>query len=259
MGSLFREILASANECWEQMSSNWDDSVYSPAVPIQGGVWNNRDDSNDMSGRNSVTNELFWILSARLKKPRALDARKWFLQWVQFFGTPQTGILNAQGLVLERPTGNPTYLGWFWTGDQGLFLAGLTAAGWNNPPDIGGAVLNHILDPGGVVHEQWLGMFNGNYDRDYATGKGVLLRNLGDINMGLPGRPYSKFILTNARAVWCHRVDSNTNQFGFNWNPAYPPEKEPDMSSIWPLVLQTAGQDALTSSLLVAPTNSFTC
>jgi len=89
-------------------------------------------------------------------------------------------------------------------------------------------------------------MFGGSYYRNYSTGKGILLRNMGTINMNLPGRPYTLFILTNARAVWCHRVDTTTNQFGLNWNSAYPPEKEPDMSGIWPLVLQTTGQDALT-------------
>jgi hypothetical protein len=259
--SLFAEIESSVPYCWEQMASNWDDSPYAADAPVKGGVWNIRN-KDKLAGRNSVTNELFWILSSRLngKSAKARAESQWFQQWVNRTGlTPGVrGILNAKGLVLERPTGNRDYPDWYWTGDQGLFLSGLHRFGFVDPPDIGQSILNELVDPDGVVHEKSPG--DPAHKLDYATGKGILLRYMGEVNTGTPGQPYSDFIKTNAESVWRHRLDKNTNQFGYNWNPPYPPEQEPDIKeSIWALVLQTAGQDALNAAMLVAPSESFSC
>ncbi len=225
---LFADIERSVSFCWDQLAANWDDSPYAPDAQIKGGVWNIRNDDK-LAGRNSVTNELFWILSGRLsgKSNNARAEANWFQQWVNRTGLAPgvKGILNDKGLVLERPTGNHDYPDWYWTGDQGLFLSGLRRFGFDNPPNIAQSVLENLVDPDGVVHEKSPG--DPAHKLDYATGKGVLLRYMGDVNAATPGQPYSNFIKTNAQSVWRHRVDARTNQFGYNWNPPYPPEQEP--------------------------------
>jgi hypothetical protein len=137
---------------------------------------------------------------------------------------------------------------------------------FDNPPDLWKAIVDSLYlgDPARVVHEEFLGMFGGDYDVDYANGKGVLLRYVGQAyNPSLPNDALKNFITTNARFAWCSR-DTGTNEFKFNWNPGYP-EKEPNVtdpqeqSGIYKLVLQRNGQDALNAAMFVAPNESIAC
>jgi hypothetical protein len=83
-----------------------------------------------MQGRNSVTNEVYGLLSDGCATIYTFHPNKytdagvatanWFRRWLPVTGG--TGLLDSNGLVLERPLGNVAYPAWCWSGDQGLFI-----------------------------------------------------------------------------------------------------------------------------------------
>jgi hypothetical protein len=283
---LFNNIAKSTRFCWAQLTGSWYEGAY--GIPqdnaegqdatIKGGVFNvptqyTPDGSPPMQGRNSVTNEGYWLLSQGLAKRRnandpdfgatAVAMQKWFADWRAH--TPAPGIFDGRGLVLERPTGNAHAAGWCWTGDQGLQFKGLSNAGEG---DIALKIANSAVtnlatkDASGVMilHESLAATFSG-FEVDYATGKGIFLRNL--VSPGVApagGGPFAQFIKNNAAAVWNHRLDQTTNQFSYNWAGADSPEprrllkqgtKSQDLCD---LVMQASGQDALNTAMRIAPT-----
>jgi hypothetical protein len=117
-------------------------------------------------------------------------------------------------------------------------------------------ILHENLD---FMREDYLQQFLG----DYATGKGIFMRSLAQVNVG-PVRPFDKFITDNAAAVWCNRgTSSAANQFTFNWNhnPNYEPIVLPGGKSdaLNNVIMQAAGQDALNAALHIAPDTVRTC
>ena len=79
------QLITSAEHCWRIMSFGWDTTTPTgPDSPVSGGVWNTRDTSLAMSGRNCVTNEVFGLTSQRLaaitgdSSYRNPDASKFF-------------------------------------------------------------------------------------------------------------------------------------------------------------------------------------
>jgi hypothetical protein len=285
----FSELLAAAQDCWKQIDSNWRETTYNRRVNggtsdnaagsagIRGGTFNNSPDSTNppLSGRNSVTNEGFWILSQLLAKlvagqtkysQMAEAEREWFAQWLAFpkRNPGQTGILNQLGLVLERPTGNGTDPAWFWSGDQGLFIRALS------PRDrlahtIAGSVMANMTDANGVLHEnlQFLSFKDlQTFAGDYATGKGIFMRNLVPLVTARPAT-YSGFVKANASAVWCSK--SKANQFTYNWNPT-DKSGEPRIlrvkgksDQLCDLIMQAAGQEALNTAVHIAADEEIAC
>jgi hypothetical protein len=286
---LFDGLLAAAKACWEQLRANWRDTTYNrrvkggysdnaaATVDIRGGTFNNSPDSTNppLSGRNSVTNEGFWILSQRLAElvpgdpsysQMASAESAWFAQWLAFpkNNPGRTGIINDLGLVLERPTGNRTDPAWFWSGDQGLFIDALTANS-RLSHNIAKSVIANMTDDQDVLHEnlQFLDFKDlQTFAADYATGKGIFMRNFLTLVLANPAR-YSSFVKANATAVWCNR--SKANQFTYNWNPA-DKTTEPRIlrvsgksDQLCDLIMQAAGQEALNAAVYVAPDKMIAC
>ncbi len=286
---LFSELLTAAQECWNQLDSNWRETTYNRRVMggtsdnaaaranVRGGTFNNSPDSTNppLSGRNSVTNEGFWILSQLLAKLVAGDGRysqmaqaerNWFAQWLAFpkSNPGQTGILNQLGLVLERPTGNGTDPAWFWSGDQGLFIRALPAYD-RLAHTIATSVMANMTDTNGVLHENLQFLRSKDlrtFAGDYATGKGIFMRNLVPLLIANPAS-YSGFVKANASAVWCSR--SKDNQFTYNWNPA-DESGEPRIlrvkgksDQLCDLIMQAAGQEALNAAVHIAADEEIAC
>lgn len=285
---LFNAIATAAGDCWNYLQKNWRNTAYgsvsqdNAACPanITGGTYNQSPEDNDnppMQGRNSVTNEGYWLLSLGLARlnptvpwfaSAANDEAAWFQKFLAF--PPNrgcgTGILNANGLVLERPGGNQTASAWYWTGDQGLFSRAMFVSTVNRPLalTIVNATIQRLSDDKGILHEN-LGFME--YDNlrqflaDYATGKGIFMRGASIVNSGPAGGPFNDFIKRNATAVWCHKQGS---QFTFNWNGASC--REPTLlvvpgksTALCNLIMQAAGQDALNAAMLIAPNEQIVC
>lgn len=272
---LFTSLRAAAAHCWQRLDDNWSDTPYPGAPTITGGVFNTTG-QDVMAGRNSVTNEGFWILSDGLAvldpgQPKyatmAAAERDWFGKWLALSVKPpnSNGILNNIGLVLERPLGNPVYPEWYWSGDQGLFISALATSGQTElAVRIAQSVVNNMTDDGHVLHEN-LGFMTKpdlrQFLADYATGKGVLMRNFASFLGPKPPPFFADFITKNAAAVWCNQLGDS--QFAFNWNPRVP-GTEPRVltgksQALCNLIMQAAGQDALNAALPVTADEQIVC
>jgi hypothetical protein len=289
---LFNDIRQYMLDCWNNLNGNWrattynhkvpgfpgqrSDNAASPVeIPIYGGVFNHAPDTVDgsMSGRNCVTNEGFWILSGHVERyfptdPGVIERKgqpeEWFDRWLAD-GT----LLDDQGRVLERPTGNASSKGWYWLGDQGLFIDALSAAGFDSYITVIKRIAAAVTKSP-ILHENmdFVADGLGEYIADYATGKGILMRGLAALNLKISNRPFASFIKKNAAAVWSSR-NATTNQFTFNWDSSPPaqgtniaPLQEPKVlrvngksDALCDLIMQAAGQDALNAALSVAAPN----
>lgn len=283
--NFFAGIEAIAAECWVKIAANCRDDPYTREsdyamadTEITGGVFNSVTQiGNAFVGRNSVTNEGFWLLSEGLARlsPNACIYSKavqyqhnWFNKWLRMEGVPpaRNGIFSAQGLVLERPTGNKGDGTWCWSGDQGLFSEALLLADNKNtyPEKIILSVIDNMTDESGVLHENMEPLLTKFKDfiGDYATGKGIMLRGVAGVNQVLASEAISDFIRKNASAVWRSRRDS---QFVFNWNPSGA-SSEPDVidkaltdksDELCNVIMQSSGLDALNAALQFFPDENF--
>jgi hypothetical protein len=283
--AVFQSMTEAAALCWQRMNNVWRDEPYggemdhaASSANIRGGVFNQvnagcQDQvAKVMQGRNSVTNEGYWLLSLGMTRlfpnpayaQAAAAMTNWMQQWLA--RTPVcngtnglVGILDTACHVLERPLGQRMVPDWYWTGDQGLFSRGLIEAGiqTTRASEIVDAAIASLCDDTGVLHENLSFADAGlsGYMGDYATGKGIFMRSLRAVNQK---HALDKFIITNATAVWCnrHKDAPYVNQFTFNWdrNPNYEPIDLDSKGNPLDLVItQAAGLDALNAALLVVP------
>jgi hypothetical protein len=278
----FDQLHRSAQYCWDKLTENWHDGPYGDRdhaagsnPNIKGGVFNipYKESDDDMKGRNSVTNEGYWLLSQGLGKLQpepnnystaAAKMHAWFVQWLdpKNHSFKEPGLRDPRKLVLERPMGNEADAGWCWTGDQGLLFRALTNVGDN---ETAGAIAKAALDNlsvDGVLHE-YLPAGRRGFEVDYATGKGIFLRNLVSAGVKPSNCPYAVDIKHNANAVWLNRLNKETNQFSYNWAGGDQPEplqlsaqgtKSQDLCD---LVMQASGLDALNAAMLIAPSEQI--
>jgi hypothetical protein len=279
--SLFNSMTSATQNCWDLMTKNWSQTAFGGpkdnahgSASIIGGVFNVAEtlDEPPMQGRNCVTNEGYWLLSLGLaqrmpEKPQYSQAAKsmqaWFQRWLAL-PAQQPGVLNDKGLVLERPTGNATDSTWYWSGDQGLFASALYRSGANRSKaiEIARRARSNMTDGQGIIHEnlefEQHGQLQG-FVADYATGKGIFMRGLVDLGTAA-SNPFAGFIKQNASAVWANRLDTKTNQFGFNWDRAagYEPVRlsvSGKTQGLCDLIMQAAGQDALNAAMAISPSD----
>ena len=123
------------------------------------------------------------------------------------------------------------------------------------------STISNMTDGQGVLHEN-LGFQTllGQFLADYATGKGIFMRNLSELNAAA-GNQFDTFIKLNAASIWCNRV-KGTCQFKFNWDSA--PGYEPDIltgksQDLCNLIMQAAAQDALNAAVRISPNGQITC
>jgi hypothetical protein len=291
---LFRGFLTAADNCWTKMQENWTDTAYDAAsdnaagsANIWGGVYNYKNPSLQLTGRNSVSNEGYWLLSMGLSKLQpavltyakgAADAQFWMQQWLARTptacnGTGQIGILDLQCHVLERPMGTVNAPTWFWTGDQGLFVRALLTSGFQvaRTESIFTATMASLKDGSDVLHENMVFTdYYGDFKGDYATGKGIFMRSLIGFDLD-PTKPLWTMVMKSAQAVWCNRnqrlptpdPSRDANQFTFNWNNNLQSQYEPlwlsSKGALDNLIMQAAGQDALNAALHLNPEAQFPC
>lgn len=284
---LFDNLVRAAQDCWDKLEDNWRNTNYNGngedhadgKAAITGGVFNTLTQPGDMAGRNCVTNEGYWILSHYLAAmfptnpmyaQSQADELAWFQKWVNWNDPPnRNGLIDANGLVLERPLGNATVPDWYWTGDQGLFMHALAMPGQNpqglgiTPVGIAKSVIRSQSDAGGVLHENMgFAAQLGQFVADYATGKGIFMRCLAQLNGATSGQPFTSWIVGNARAVWRSRSMPG-DRFAFNWNALVQPQpplpepvvlrNPPKSETLCNLIMQTAGLEALSAALMFAP------
>jgi hypothetical protein len=287
---LMNQLVVHTHWCWKELTGSWYSGAYgerdnaASGADVTGGVFNIPYDDETtppgnppMKGRNSVTNEGYWLLSQGLAKfPRnpgdpdfsgkAADMQKWFGKWLSDKYRP--GLRDPRGLVPERPMGNAANTEWCWTGDQGLLFRALTNAGEDDTArEIAHAAFKNLSAPDqkgrDILHEHLGASFSG-FEVDYATGKGIFVRNLVDAGVKPSNCPYAQDIKQNAAAVWRNRLDTTTNQFSYNWAGATSPEPlqliERLTGKIQPLcnlVMQASGLDALNAAMLIAPSEEI--
>ncbi len=235
--------LAAAELAWKGLRTAWDRA--------DGGCWNNPlgPPGDPLRQRNSVTNELFWLLSTELARVTGQPAYKeWAANESTWFGSLATArtLYSAQGLVLECPTGDQYADGWVWSGDQGLFArANMSAGGQPTAVNLVATVFKVLCDANGVLADQSIGL---NQDVDFATGKGVFCRNARDISPVA-----TKIVLGSAAAAWNNRPGASA-QFGYDWRGR---DEPPADGPLWSITLQTSGQDALNAALAADPGGSI--
>lgn len=280
--ALFNDLLAAAVTCWKMLDAYWRDTPYTSesdnavgSADIRGGAFNDGPDEPlpPMSGRNTVTNAGFWLLSLDLMRltdavpvaRRANELATWFGAWIQ-----AGALMNGQGLILERPTGNSTVPNWYWSGDQGVVMIDLLRQLTHQmpPPYTGSpaAVLAQAtiraMTVDGILHEnldfqQQLDQFS----VDYATGKGIFMRHLGDVCriLGLEWteKACGGFLRTNASAVWNSR-DQETGQLRANWDSTQDDDPITGKTlALRELVIQASGLDALSVAAAFWPSGNI--
>jgi hypothetical protein len=260
----FNRLLRHSLDGWGLLNAAWSDQPYGPwdnttddAGKLPGGVFNEPlgEPASDsmVRGRNSVTNEGYWLLCQGLgalfpDSPFAQEAermKKWFAAWLS---QKSGGLLDPRGLVRERPGGIYDAPNWCWTGDQGLLYRALMNAGEAEAAGgIAKAVITNLTDTNGILQDdQNMALALQGYFIDYAAGKGVLLRNLLVPGEPAPAEPVARCIKASAAAVWLTRQANN--QFVYSWSGKEPGLPGGDDGN---LVAQASGQDALNAALLI--------
>jgi len=175
--------------------------------------------------KNSITNELFLELSARLYLVTQ-DAT--YLQWAQqelsWFNA--SGLINSSGLINDglnascQNNGQTT-----WTYNQGVILGGLAAlyqatndqTYLTEAEQIANAAIANLASSNGILTEPCTGPNCPTQNPDQTQFKGIFIRNL-DALYQVTGNPaYQAFMEQNASSVW--ENDRNIyDQIGFDWS-----------------------------------------
>jgi hypothetical protein len=257
----------SAENCWQIMNYGWDKEN---TKPLGGGVWNCHRMDWSLTGRNSVTNLQYWLLSVRLhtltQDDRFLDPNTDILKW--FSDGFEKDLLFDAGsrLVRERFLGehdSDSVKGFYWVGDQGLFLA-CCAAEKRAVPDefdkVLDAVFKGMKDDAMVIHDHTISL--SQFDNDYATGKGIFMRHALPIAKATQRADLIQCILASATYAWNNATinKDSTRVFKFGWNNTgkLPPGNW-DTSSSTPdshfrnVILQASGLDAMAAAAALDP------
>jgi predicted alpha-1,6-mannanase (GH76 family) len=206
------QYLRSAQIAADYMASYWD-------ARCGGGVWWDA----ARTYKNAITNELYLKLVAALHNrtpgetanlARAAAAWNWF---------KASGMVNADHLVNDgistatcRNNGGRT-----WTYNQGVILGALTELhrATGDPALLGeataiatAATTSPSLVVAGVLTEPC--RICGGPDQP--SFKGAFVRNLGELDRALSGRPYRGFLQAQVASLWAADRTS-LDQYGLNW------------------------------------------
>lgn len=185
-----------------------------------GGVWWKK----DRKYKNAITNELFIKLAAALHnrmpgdtvwRDRAQQTWTWF---------KASGMINGEKMINDgldncRNNGQET-----WTYNQGVILGALVelSKATNQPALLDEAkalaeasTRNARLNPNGILREPC----EDSADACGADGpsfKGAYMRNLGELDRALAGRPFRAYLQTQATALTT-KARNNMDQYGLKW------------------------------------------
>lgn len=186
-----------------------------------GGVWWR----TDKTYKNAVTNELFIKLSAALHNRIPGDTeylRRAVANWEWF---RDSGMINGEHLIndgLDNSTcqnnGSTT-----WTYNQGIILGALTelSQATGDPALLDRArqladasTGSTYLNPGGILREPCEN--DNGCGADGPSFKGVYVRNLGELNRALDGRPYQSYLQRQSDSIYANARNA-VDQYGLHW------------------------------------------
>ena len=207
-------------------------------------------------------------LHARRQDDRFLDPNTDVLKW--FEDGFDKGLLfdGSSRLVRERFLGehnSDVVKGFYWAGDQGLFLACCAAEKRTVRSSfeglqgkVCGAVLSGMTDDSKVIHDHKVPL--PEFDNDYATGKGVFMRHA--LPLAKANADLKQCILQSARYAWNNATiyqDTRTFQYGWNNSGKNLPPGSWDTVSSTPnsdfrsFILQASGLDAIAAAAALDP------
>ncbi len=286
-------LLTEIKYCYTRMLKNFDEE--------EGGIWNHMGGGDDRE-KNTITNTWMLNLASDLVylddntdknkeeiieyKNRAAAQYEWLTTGKYKNSAPKCWHLytskdSSKALLLWRP-GNGSTSGRYWSGDEGVFLRGLSPyIGWivtdpasksallRNAKDLINAAINTetgFPDKESVMHESPKLPAPPGWDTNLVTGKGVFMRLVTRFarahgffaDKDFEGT-FKGFVKATAESAWCSREipkdgDKTKWVISPNWNPEMGPreENQPVKDDILPQVLQTAGLDALNAAVQIA-------
>ncbi|MEM7392732.1 MAG: glycoside hydrolase family 76 protein, partial [Verrucomicrobiota bacterium] len=272
-----------AEQAWQMMTdhawngSGWLDDGRSPNPPAPSdGGWNQPPAEcgfGSNGARNAVTNGVYAVLGSRLYKvvkksdpassqpylQQACDVFNWLNANMEMW--TRNGLGAHPGLIHELPVSCKASNYSLWSGDQGLWLAGMIDL-WShreefstvtNPPDpdaiktainrLISAIPSLLFDADLVLHEA---PFEGNYlgdPVDLVTGKGVLLRYIMNVRRELrtifftpeDSELYRERIQSTADSLWKQPgwILNATEVISPEWNPGLDGAFRQDFQRQW--------------------------
>lgn len=204
--------------------------------PCNGGIYWNK----DRSYVNAIANELYLSVAAALAN--RIPGDKQYLQiakdqWEWF---KNSGMINAKNLIndgLDDSCNNNN--GITWSYNQGVVLGGLAelsrATGdksyLSRATEIAKAAIQELSNEHGVLVEATQCEYQpGRCGQDGQQFKGIFIRNLRYLHEAAPDPQFSKFILTNADAIW-ENDRNEENKLGVAWDGPYFDASGPSHSS----------------------------
>lgn len=188
-----------------------------------GGLWW----SAERGYKNAIVNELFIKLAAALHN--RIDSDTEYLRqavevWTWF---RSSGMINGNNLINDGLGSDCVNNGQMtWSYNQGVILGGLVelfkATGDQNYITEARAIADAVLSspqlsPDGVLFDYGCEEGGGDCGQDGPTFKGVFVRNLGELDRILVGRPYRNWL--NAQTNSLHQRNRNSlDQYGLHWN-----------------------------------------
>jgi Glycosyl hydrolase family 76 len=278
-------LLAETEYCYKSMQGNLDD--------VHGGIWNDPDIESVYREKNTITNNWLLNLAANLfaignaehrneYKSVAEGQYRWLTTGKYGSYAPKEKkwrLYTAEGTLLwvvEGPftlgENHAAFKDAFWTGDEGVFLRGLSSFinGIAAPAlkqelvrdsqKLIIAAMKAFVDTQHVMHES---PRNQAWNNDLATGKGVFMRLVARFVYQQKffadkkfEEAFREFVGKTADAVCRREIPETTDKKKWviapNWNPPFGPPEEGDLPTsgeLWPQVLQTDGLDALNAAV----------
>jgi predicted alpha-1,6-mannanase (GH76 family) len=213
--------LVMAKSIFADLADEWDDTC-------GGGIWW----SKEHKYKNAIANELFLSVAAQLANRDSANRASYLnwanLEWSWFL---KSGMINARNLVNDGlkivPGSRPLTStcknngGTEWSYNQGVVVGGLAElAKLNSDPNlpltaqkIATATITSLVDSHGILHDPC----EPKCGADGSQFKGIFIRNLVALHAAYPETAYSRFIETNANAIWEQSRGTNS-QFGVQWS-----------------------------------------
>lgn len=199
--------------------------------------------------QNSVTNELFLELSARLY---LVTHQASYLQWAQkelsWFNA--SGLINSSNLINDGLTTSCQNNGQTtWTYNQGIILGGLAAlyqathdqTYLTEAEQIANAAISSLVSGSGILTEPCSGSCP-SQNPDQTQFKGIFMRNLDALYQVTGDQAYLTFIDQNASSIW-DNDRTIYDQIGFDWSgPITAPDQSFNASTT------SSGLDALNAA-----------